>query len=70
MNQKTGVVRNLGYPQAAVWDLINRGYSYDQTIHMLCSIASMKPEETEQLLLESLDEWAESGFLIKEKAHG
>ena len=70
VDQNTESAQTLSYPQAAVWDLINRGYSFDQTVRMLCAIAATEAKEAERFLLESLDEWAEAGFLVREEDHG
>jgi len=70
VDQNTRLAHSLNYPHAALWDLINRGHSFDKTVRMLCAIVSMEAKEAEQFLLESLDEWAEAGFLVKTNNHG
>jgi hypothetical protein len=70
VDQNKGSAHSLSYPQAAVWDLINSGYSFDQGVKMLRAVASMEAKEAERFLLESLDEWAEAGFLITVEDHG
>lgn len=67
INEKTGVVSLLGYPQAAVWDLLTRGYSYDRSVPMLTAITSLQADEIEALIAESLEKWLEDGFLILKK---
>lgn len=56
----------LKYPQAAVWDLVSRGYSYEQTMSMLRTIASLDDEQAAELLVSCLEGWIKEGFLIKE----
>ena len=65
VDQSAGSNRLLSYPEAAVWDLITRDFSYTQTVRMLCAIASMKVDEANRFILESLEDWAEDGFLVK-----
>lgn len=64
INEGTGAVSSLGYPQAAVWDLLTHGYSYDRSVCMLTAITSLQTGEVETLIAESLKTWVEDGFLI------
>ncbi len=70
VNQMTGTVRSLEYPRAALWDFIARGYSYDQIIPMLCSIASLQRDAIEELVGQSLEQWTQAGFLKRIDRHG
>ena len=70
VDQNTSTVCSLGYPEAAVWDLINRGFSYEKTVNMLRFIADIEIGEAENLLLGNINKWVEAGFLIKVKRHG
>lgn len=63
---KTGIVCRLNYPQAAVWDLLTHGYSYDRLVRMLTAITSLQADEVEKLLAESLENWVDAGFLVRE----
>lgn len=65
LDKNSGSVLHLDYPQAAVWDLINKSYSFDQTIRMICAIISMNTAQAKQLIVESLDVWTQAGFLTK-----
>lgn len=65
LNEASGLVRSLEYPQAAIWDLINRGYSFEKTKRLVSAITSSGTEAAEELLLESLERWTAEGFLTK-----
>lgn len=65
LNPSTGAVCSLGYPQAAIWDLISRGYSTDRLLRVISALASLEPNETDRLVHESLEDWTKAGFLIK-----
>jgi len=70
LNQNSGSILHLDYPQAAVWNLISKSYSFDQTIPMLCAIASMNTAQAKQLVVESLDVWIQAGFLTMRDKNG
>jgi hypothetical protein len=70
LDKQSGSFLHLDYPQAAVWDLINRSYSFHQTIRMLCAIACMHTAQARQLMMECLDAWTQAGFLIREDGNG
>jgi hypothetical protein len=65
-----GNVRFVAYPEAAVWDLVSRGYRDNKVIAMMQSIASLDVETTKHLVLDSLENWTQYGFLYKETHHG
>jgi hypothetical protein len=64
INEKTGNVCSLGYPQAAIWDLISRGYADEQFVNMVCAITSLQTSEAQRLIVENLENWLAAGFLI------
>jgi hypothetical protein len=65
LNEATGVVRSLEYPQAAIWDLITRGYSFEKTKRLVSAITSLGPEAARELIVASLERWTDDGFLTK-----
>jgi len=65
INKLTGAVCNLSYPEAAVWDLISRGYSFDKLVSMLGAISSKDTAEAKRLIEQTVDNLTEEGFLIK-----
>lgn len=66
----TEKVLPLDYPEAAVWDLINRGYAFDQTRRMIAAIGAMDDESAEQLILNCVDAWTRDGFLLRHERYG
>jgi len=70
VHRGTGAAHSLEYPEAAVWDLLSRGYSCERTISMLCAIASLEPRAAEQCVLAAIESWAGSGILVETGDHG
>ena len=70
INKLTGSVCNLSYPEAAVWDLISRGYSFDKLVGMLSVISAKDSAEAKRFIVQTVDDLTEEGFLIKSKANG
>jgi hypothetical protein len=62
---KTGIVCRLTSPQAAVWDLLTRSYSYDHIVCMLTAITSLQADDVEKLIAESLKNWVDAGLLVR-----
>ena len=60
----------LEYPQAAAWDFVSRGFSFEQAVRMLCTIASLNTEQAGRFLAASLEEWVEAGFLLRKADRG
>jgi hypothetical protein len=54
----------LAYPQAAVWDLISRGYTVERTATMVAMIAGLEETSARKLVRECLDNWVQLGFLV------
>ncbi len=70
INEHTGRSGFLGYPQAALWDLMTRNYSYAQTLRVFQAITSLQVNDAERLIMETLEEWTRSGFLTMVTHHG
>ncbi|MCP4691497.1 MAG: hypothetical protein GY859_25860, partial [Desulfobacterales bacterium] len=62
-NRRTGAVRVLGYPRAAIWDLISRGRTRGQLNRALRAIASMDAAGADRLIRETEADLGEAGFL-------
>ena len=62
---KSKSMDHMHYPQAALWDLISRKYSYDKIINMLSVIISEDKKSTKRLVQECINAWLENGYLIK-----
>jgi len=66
----TGAAYSLEYPEAAIWELLGRGYSYERVVSMLPTIASLSSSAAEQRVLHALDAWTEVGLLVGADGHG
>jgi hypothetical protein len=58
-----GRIRQLAYPEAAVWDLITRPRPEATIRRLLELIAGINPQEARELLASCLDIWTEEGWL-------
>ena len=65
-----GSTHRVPYPEAALWDLISRGYRLDKVVPMMGHIASLEAETARQLVLDTLEQWTACGFFSKELSHG
>ena len=63
LSDGNGVTREVAYPDAAVWDLISRGYPFAKVVSMLTFIASLEPAAAEAAVRSALEQWASGGFL-------
>jgi hypothetical protein len=70
VNDATGAVITLGYPQAAVWDLLTRGDSGAKIGAKLCAIAALEPAAARALVRETAAALREAGFLILREQRG
>jgi hypothetical protein len=70
IDTKSNRTHLLGYPQAAVWALINRGYSAEKITSMLCAIASSGQDQVKAMMRDSLEEWLELGCIEMTKDNG
>jgi hypothetical protein len=70
VNSCKGMVFTLEYPDAAVWDLVSRGYPHEQIIRMLAAIMTLDVSESGRFLQGRLEEWIAQGFLIREASDG
>lgn len=58
-----GQVRRLQYPEAAIWDLLSRGYTFDKVVTMTAHIAGQDPANARTLVVAALAEWADCGLI-------
>jgi hypothetical protein len=59
-----GEFDRIGYPQAAIWDLLSRNYDWNETVKMMVHIAGLNAESAEALVAESIQTWKAKGLLI------
>lgn len=53
----------LGYPEAAIWELLLRGHSSEEAARLLQWIADLSPEEAQDLVSTRALQWVEAGWL-------
>lgn len=70
INDATGAVVTVGYPQAAIWEMLTGGESNERIARKLCAIASLEPEAAEALMRETVAAWRAAGFLAREEDRG
>ena len=58
-----GTVRTLRYPEAAVWDLLSRGYAFEKVVSMITHIAAVDASTADSLVRATVDDWAQAGFI-------
>lgn len=63
--EASGASQWLAYPEAAVWDLLSRGLSFERTVSLLGPIASLGSDEAERLVRRCIEAWTEAGFLAR-----
>ncbi|MGA2328433.1 MAG: PqqD family protein [Bryobacteraceae bacterium] len=66
----TGAATTLGYPEAAIWDLITRGDSRERIAAKLCAIAGLEPAAAQELVLNTVAVLREAGFLAPRGSGG
>jgi len=65
IDRDTGNQMTLKYPEAGVWELIGRGYSFDEILRMIAVIESMDQKEAEGLIKSCLNTWVRRGFFLE-----
>jgi len=65
-----GEATTLGYPQAAIWDLLTRGESEERACAKLCAIASLDREAAQALMLDTVSTLREAGLLTQRGSDG
>lgn len=63
LTDRRGHVCTLEYPEAAVWDLLSRGYAFEKIEQMLGHIASMEPAAADALIRTAIGRWRDAGLL-------
>ncbi len=60
----TGQSMRLNYPEAALWDLLSRGLPVQRAAVIMTVISKMAPGAVLRWIVETLDYWAQAGWLI------
>ena len=58
-----GEVHTLGYPEAAIFDLLSRRYSFAKVAALTAGIACLDRAGAEALVRSTLERWADCGIL-------
>ncbi len=53
----------LGYPEAAVWDLVSRGYPLAEVARMIAAIASLDPTAADAIIRSAIEGWERAGLI-------
>ena len=62
-----GETTRLGYPEAAIWDLISRSYDFPKTVCMMRFIAGLEEEASRRLVWDTLEHWHSTGLLTRDE---
>lgn len=55
--------RTLEYPQAAIWDLVSRGYATERVIELTSYIIASDKTDAERLVRDALQAWVGDGLI-------
>jgi hypothetical protein len=66
----TGMAHRIGYPEAAVWDWMTRGYPLEKVLVLIGYVASLEPSGARELVAEALCTWDRMGLLTTECPDG
>jgi len=58
-----GVVSTIGYPDAAVWDFVSRGYDPGEVAGLLAAVAAIERAEAAALVRSAISRWMAGGLL-------
>lgn len=58
-----GRVRVLVHPEAAVWDLVSRGYAFEKVVRTMQHIAAVDPSTSTGIVREALTSWSGAGLV-------
>jgi len=70
LNSGNAKACQLGYPQAALWELLSRGNSYGQVVSKMRAIALLSAEATERFIADTVESWVQAGLLLREDGDG
>lgn len=60
---RRGAARVVGYPEAAVWDFVVRGYSMAETSTLVAAVAARDVTDAADLVRSAIDGWVGAGLL-------
>jgi hypothetical protein len=65
INKRTGDKYSIGYPQAAVWDLIIKNYTFDKIARMISNILIVTKSHANSIVLDSLEFLYKKGLILE-----
>ena len=60
-----GRTHSLGYPAAAIWDLLVRQRPRARMVRMLSAIASLDERTARRLVDEAIEQWLAAGLVVE-----
>lgn len=69
VEENTGTLASLPYPQAALWDLLQR-YRFAEMVELLGYVMNTDPVSARTWALEIIAAWTAAGYLTHEDANG
>ena len=60
---RSGVASTIGYPDAAVWDFLSRGYDLGGVADLVSAIAAIEPADAEHLVRSAVADWMARGLV-------
>jgi len=55
----------LSYPEAAAWELLQRGHSLPETVRMFRHIAGVTDQQAQTSVEQCIDRWRQAGWLTE-----
>jgi len=70
LDDATGRIEKVGYPDAAIWDLMVRGTRHGKLVELMTHVAGLDAAAASRLVTERLERWAERGVLQRPRGEG
>lgn len=70
IRRDTGTRLALGYPEAALWDLLSRKVPLQRVIPMMAAIAGIELQAAHAWVVETIGAWARGGWLVQGRGDG
>lgn len=61
----SGSVTRLGYPEAAVWDMLTHGETPTRAAGRLVYVAALSPIDAEAVVGRAVDAWVRAGLFVR-----
>ncbi|MBI4612792.1 MAG: hypothetical protein HY720_04205 [Planctomycetes bacterium] len=60
-----GKILHLGYPEAALWDLLCRRRPLEATIRMVAAIARLETQAARKWTFDTIQTWVREGWVVE-----